>query len=169
MSEEEVKSAAEAEEKNAEQPAAAIIDAAKVEEKVEAPAEQAVTVKQKPVKNTMESIEKNLLESQNNFNKLADFNVGDTVKVYVKIVEGDKQRVQPYIGVVIAIKHGGNRKTFTVRRISYNVAIERVFPYHSPFIEKIEIVRKGRVRRSKLYYLRGRFGRSAVVSEKVSS
>jgi len=120
------------------------------------------------VKNTLENIEKRLLDAQNNTDKIADFNVGDTIKVYVKIVEGDKQRVQPYVGVVIAIKHGGNRKTFMVRRISYNVAIERVFPYHSPFIEKIELVRRGRVRRSKLYYLRGRFGRSAVVSEKVS-
>lgn len=96
-----------------------------------------------------------------------EFNVGDTVRVHVKIVEGDKQRIQPYEGVVLAKKHGGIQKTFMVRRVSQGVAIERVFPFSSPFIEKVEIVRKGRVRRAKLYYLRGRFGRSAVITEKV--
>lgn len=120
------------------------------------------------IKNSIESVEKALLEAQNNFNKFPAFNVGDTVKVYVKIVEGDKTRTQPYEGVVLAMKHGGPRKSFIVRRISFNVSIERVFPMHSPFIEKVEIIRKGRVRRAKLYYLRGRFGRSAVVAEKVS-
>ena len=121
----------------------------------------------KPVKNNISDIEKSLLDEQNNLKKFPEFDVGDTIKVYVKIIEGDKQRLQPYEGVVLAIKHGGPRKTFTVRRISYGVAIERVFPLHSPFIEKIEMVRKGKVRRAKLYYLRGRFGRSAVITEKV--
>jgi large subunit ribosomal protein L19 len=99
--------------------------------------------------------------------RFPEFNVGDTVKVYVWIREGAKQRVQPYEGVVIAMKHGGITKTFTVRRISYEVAVERVFPYYSPYIEKIELVRRGRVRRAKLYYLRGRFGKAAKIREKV--
>ncbi len=123
--------------------------------------------KEKTLKNNLVDIEKALLDEQNNLNKFPEFGVGDTIKVYVKIIEGDKQRLQPYEGVVLAIKHGGARKTFTVRRISYGVAIERVFPLHSPYIEKIEMVRKGKVRRAKLYYLRGRFGRSAVITEKV--
>lgn len=124
-------------------------------------------VKASAKKNTMEAIEKELLESQNNSGKFPEFSVGDTVKVFVKIVEGDKQRLQPFEGTVIAFKHGGPRRSFIVRRISYSVAIERVFPLHSPFLEKVEIIRKGRVRRAKLYYMRGRFGRSAVVTEKV--
>jgi large subunit ribosomal protein L19 len=99
--------------------------------------------------------------------RFTDFAVGDTVRVYVKIVEGDKQRIQPFEGTVLAVKHGGVQKTFMVRRISQGVAIERVFPFSSPFVEKVEVVRKGRVRRAKLYYLRGRFGRSAVITEKV--
>jgi len=130
------------------------------EEKIESPSK-------KKVKNTLEEVEKFLFNEQNNKGKFPDFQVGDTIRVYVKIIEGDKQRIQPYEGTVIADKHGGVRRSFTVRRVSYGVAIERVFPYHSPFIEKVELVRRGRVRRAKLYYLRGRFGRSAVVTEKV--
>ena len=137
-------------------------------EAVAAENKPAETKKVRKSRNTMEMIEKSLLEAQNNSGKFPDFHAGDTVKVFVKIVEGDKTRIQPFEGVVLAIKHGSNRKSFIVRRVSYNVSIERVFPFHSPYIEKIELVRKGRVRRSKLYYLRGRFGRSAVVSEKVS-
>ena len=121
----------------------------------------------KKIKNTMESVEKALLSEQNNAGKFPEFTVGDTIRVNYKIVEGDKQRIQPYEGVVLAMKHGQNRISFTVRRVSYGVAIERVFPFHSPMISSVELVRKGRVRRAKLYYLRGRFGRSAVVSEKV--
>lgn len=119
------------------------------------------------IKNTLESVEKALLAEQSNDGKFPAFSVGDTVRVNVKIVEGDKQRIQPYEGTVLAEKHGSNRKSFTVRRVSYGVAIERVFPFHSPYIESVELVRKGRVRRAKLYYLRGRFGRSAVITEKV--
>ncbi len=121
----------------------------------------------KKVKNSILEIEKSLLAENNNAAKYPVFTAGDTVKVYVKIIEGDKQRIQPYEGVVIAIRHGGARKSFIVRRISYGVAIERVFPFYSTFIQKIELVRKGRVRRAKLYYLRGRFGKSAVITEKV--
>lgn len=119
------------------------------------------------VRNTLDSVEKDLLAQQNNSDKFPAFDAGDTVKVYVKIVEGDKQRIQPFEGTVIAVKHGSNRKTFIVRRVSFGVAIERVFPIHSPFIDQIEVIRKGKVRRAKLYYMRGRFGKSAVVTEKV--
>ena len=94
-------------------------------------------------------------------------NVGDTVKVYVKIKEGDKYRIQIFEGTVIAKKHGGINETFTVRRLSYGVGVERVFPVHSPIIEKVELVRSGKVRRSKLYYIRGRVGKAAKVKEQI--
>lgn len=123
--------------------------------------------KKKKRKITMEEIENELLQKQNNFDKFPEFSVGDTIRVNVKIVEGNKQRIQPYEGTVIAIKHGKGRKTFTVRRVSYGVAIERIFPFHSPVIDSIEVIRKGRVRRAKLYYLGKRYGRSAVITEKV--
>lgn len=120
------------------------------------------------VKNNLAAVEQSILAAANNNGKFPEFNVGDTVRVYVKIIEGEKARIQPYEGTVIAMKHGGIQKTFTVRRISAGVAIERVFPFHSPMLDKLEVIRKGRVRRAKLYYLRGRFGRSAVITEKVS-
>ncbi len=94
-------------------------------------------------------------------------NVGDLVKVHVKISEGDRERIQIFEGTVIAKKHGGVSETFTVRRVSYGVGVERVFPLHSPKIDKVEIVREGKVRRAKLYYLRDRVGRAAKVKEKV--
>ena len=124
-------------------------------------------VAKKVGKISMDQVEKELLEKQNNFGKFPDFSIGDTIRINVKIIEGDKQRIQPYEGTVIAMKHGGNRKTFTVRRISYGVAIERIFPYHSPVIDSIELVRKGKARRAKLYYMRKRYGKSAVLIEKV--
>lgn len=93
------------------------------------------------------------------------FRVGDTVKVHVKIKEGDKERVQVYEGTVIARKGTGLTETFTVRRLAYNVGVERTFPVHSPRLEKIEISRRGRVRRAKLYYLRQRTGKSARIKE----
>jgi|YNPMSStandDraft_1061717.scaffolds.fasta_scaffold01415_6 large subunit ribosomal protein L19 len=120
-----------------------------------------------PKKNNLVDVEKALFSEQNNAEKLPVFNVGDTVRVHVKIKEGDKERIQPYEGVVIMFQNAGIRKSFTVRRVSYGVAIERVFPLHSPYIAKIEVVRRGRVRRAKLTYLRGRFGRSAVLEEKI--
>ena len=95
------------------------------------------------------------------------FSVGDTVKVSVKIKEGDRERIQLFEGTVIAKKHGGICETFTVRRVSYGVGVERVFPLHSPNVEKVEIVREGRVRRSKLYYLRDRVGKAAKVKDQV--
>ena len=95
------------------------------------------------------------------------FEVGDTVRVSVRIKEGDKERIQAFEGTVIAKKHGGIEETFTVRRISYGVGCEKVFPMHSPNVAMIETVRKGKVRRAKLYYLRDRAGKAAKVKEKV--
>ena len=93
------------------------------------------------------------------------FNVGDTVKVHVRITEGDKSRIQVFEGTVIAKKHGGINETFTVRRVAHGCGIERVFPVHSPVVEKVEVVRAGKVRRAKLYYLRNRVGKAAKVKE----
>ena len=95
------------------------------------------------------------------------FEVGDTVRVSVRIKEGDKERIQAFEGTVIAKKHGGIEETVTVRRVSYGVGVEKVFPVHSPSIEKIETVRHGFVRRAKLYFLRERTGKSARIEEKV--
>ena len=94
-------------------------------------------------------------------------NVGDTVKVHVRIKEGDKYRIQIFEGTVIAKKHGGINETFTVRRLSYGCGVERVFPVHSPINEKVELVRSGKVRRSKLYYIRGRVGKASKVKEQI--
>ncbi len=94
-------------------------------------------------------------------------NIGDTVKVHVRIAEGDKSRIQIFEGTVIAKKHGGINETFTVRRVAHGCGIERVFPVHSPVVEKVEIVRSGRVRRAKLYYLRDRVGKAAKVKEAI--
>ena len=93
------------------------------------------------------------------------FRIGDTVKVHYKIIEGKTERVQVFEGIVIAMKRDGIRKTFTVRKISYGVGVERIFPLNSPKIAKIVRVREGRIRRSKLYYLRGRSGKAAKVQE----
>lgn len=97
--------------------------------------------------------------------KPPEINVGDTVRVNVRIKEGERSRVQVFEGTVIAKKHGGIQETFTVRRLSHGVGVERVFPVHSPIVEEVSVVRKGRVRRGKLYYLRGRVGKSARVKE----
>lgn len=102
-----------------------------------------------------------LIESEQLKKDVAAFNVGDTVRVHVKVKEGNRERIQVFEGIVIARKGGGLSETFTVRRISYGVGVERVFPLHSPVIDKIEVVRKGRVRRAKLYYLRKRVGKAA--------
>ena len=93
--------------------------------------------------------------------------VGDTVRVHLKVKEGNRERIQVFEGTVIAKKHGGIHETFTVRRISYGVGVEKVFPLYSPVIEKVETVRRGKVRRAKLYYLRDRLGKAAKVKEKV--
>ena len=94
-------------------------------------------------------------------------NVGDTVRVHVRIKEGDKSRIQVFEGTIIAKKHGGINETFTVRRVAHGCGIERVFPVHSPVVEKVEIVRSGKVRRAKLYYLRSRVGKAAKVKEAI--
>ena len=93
--------------------------------------------------------------------------IGDTVRVHVKVKEGSRERIQVFEGTVIAKKHGGIEETITVRRISYGVGVEKVFPVHSPSIDHIEVVRNGKVRRAKLYYLRGRVGKSAKIKEKL--
>ena len=94
-------------------------------------------------------------------------NIGDTVKVFVKVVEGTRERLQAFEGVVIAKKNGGLRETFTVRRMSFGVGVERTFPIHSTRVDRVEIVRKGHVRRAKLYYLRERTGKAAKIKEKI--
>jgi len=93
------------------------------------------------------------------------FDIGSTVKVYVKIKEGQRERLQVYEGIVIAKKHGGMSETVTVRRVTYGIGVERVFPINSPNIAKVEVVRRGKVRRAKLYYLRDRVGKAAKVKE----
>ena len=114
----------------------------------------------------MNAIIKNIEAAQLKAN-VPSFNVGDTVKVYNRIVEGAKERIQIFEGVVIAKKNGGISETFTVRRVSYGVGTEKIFPLHSPNIEKVVVVRAGKVRRAKLYYLRGMVGKSAKVKEKI--
>ncbi|MDR0910341.1 MAG: 50S ribosomal protein L19 [Spirochaetaceae bacterium] len=97
--------------------------------------------------------------------KVDEFKVGDTVRVHFKIVEGKTERIQVYEGLVIAIKNGKIGRTFTVRKNSYGVGVERVFPLHSPRVVRVEVVRKGRVRRAKLYYIRGKIGKAAKIKE----
>jgi len=105
------------------------------------------------------------LENEQVKEGVESFRIGDTVKVHFKIIEGKTERVQVFEGIVIAMKRDGLKKTFTVRKISYGVGVERVFPLHSPKIAKVVRVREGRVRRAKLYYLRGRTGKAAKVQE----
>ena len=97
---------------------------------------------------------------------MPSFGPGDTVRVHYRIVDGEKERIQVYEGVVIGLKGGRNRSTFTVRKISYGVGVERVFPTHGPRIARVEVARRGRVRRAKLYYLRNLFGKAARIREK---
>jgi large subunit ribosomal protein L19 len=110
--------------------------------------------------NALGSVEKRELRTD-----IPEFGVGDTVKVHVKIKEGDKERIQIFEGVVIARKNGNLRSSFTVRKISFGQGVERIFPLHSPVIDRIEISRKGKVRRAKLYYLRGLKGKAAKIKE----
>lgn len=111
--------------------------------------------------NSMETIEKEQMRMD-----LPDFAVGDTVKVHFKIVEGEKERIQVFEGVVIRKRKGGVGATFTVRKVSYGIGVERIFPSHSPRIEKIEIVNRGRVQRARLYYLRQLRGKAARIKTK---
>ena len=110
--------------------------------------------------NVMEMLEKEQMRGDN-----PDFNTGDTVKVFVRIVEGQKQRIQAFEGIVIRRRRGEIRSSFTVRKISYGVGVEKTFPLHSPSIDRIEVITRGRVRRSRLYYLRGLRGKQARIRE----
>ena len=107
-----------------------------------------------------------MLEKEQMRTDIPDFGPGDTVRVYVKIKEGDKERIQVFEGVVIRKRKGNMGATFTVRKVSYGIGVERIFPLHSPAIEKIEVVKKGKVRRSRLYYLRELKGKAARIKEK---
>ena len=107
------------------------------------------------------------LSSQYMKPELPDVRVGDTVRVHIRIKEGARERIQIFEGTIIARKHGGIGETITVRRVSYGVGCEKVFPLHSPRVADVEVVRRGKVRRAKLYYLRDRFGKSAKIREKV--
>ena len=108
------------------------------------------------------------IEQDNLRNSFPEVSIGDYVKVHLKIKEGARERIQVFEGTVIARKGGGLSETMTVRRVSYGVGVERILPVHSPKIDKIEIVRKGRVRRAKLYYLRDRVGKAAKITEKLT-
>ena len=110
--------------------------------------------------NIIDTIEKEGMRTD-----LLEIAIGDQVKVFVKVVEGNRERLQSYEGIVIAKKNGGIRETFTVRRVTYGVGVERTFPMHSPKIDHIEVVRHGKVRRAKLYYLRERTGKAAKLKE----
>lgn len=105
------------------------------------------------------------IEQEQLKNEVPNFGPGDTVKVHVRIIEGKRERIQVFEGVVLKRQGGGARETFTVRKMSFNVGVERTFPVHSPKIEKIEVTRKGKVRRAKLNYLRGRVGKAAKIKE----
>lgn len=107
------------------------------------------------------------IEAEQLKENLSDFHVGDTVKVYGKIKEGNRERIQVFEGTVLKIQGGGNRTTFTVRKVSNGVGVEKTWPMHSPNVEKVEVVRKGKVRRAKLNYLRDRVGKKAKVKELV--
>ncbi|OIQ09621.1 50S ribosomal protein L19 [Moorella thermoacetica] len=110
--------------------------------------------------NIIETLEKEQLRTD-----IPNFRPGDTVRVHVKVVEGNRERIQIFEGVVIGRRGRGINETFTVRRVSYGVAVERIFPLHSPRLERIEVVRHGKVRRAKLYYLRERVGKAARIKE----
>jgi large subunit ribosomal protein L19 len=97
---------------------------------------------------------------------LGDFNIGDTVKVFVKVVEGDKERIQPFQGAVIGKRGSGTRATFMVRKVSFGVGVEKIFPVCSPSIDRVEIIKRGNVRRAKLYYIRDKKGKAAKIKEK---
>ncbi|HYO14575.1 MAG TPA: 50S ribosomal protein L19 [Thermoanaerobaculia bacterium] len=112
--------------------------------------------------NQLDQVENTYLRND----QVPDFKPGDTVRVHVRVVEGDKQRIQVFQGVVIGRRGGGTRETFTVRKISGSIGVERIFPLHSPNVDKIELVRRGKVRRAKLYYLRNLRGKAARIEER---
>lgn len=106
----------------------------------------------------LEKIEKDYIRTD-----LPSFRVGDTIKLFTKIIEGEKQRIQAFTGIIIAIKNSGTRKTFTVRRVAKGVGVEKIVPFNSPNISKIEVLKTGKVRRSKLYYMRERIGKKSML------
>lgn len=108
----------------------------------------------------------NLVEATQFRDDIPEFSAGDTLNIHVRVVEGEKERIQQFQGVVLACQGSGSRKTFTVRKISNGVGVERIFPLYSPKLAKIEVVRRGKVRRAKLYYLRDRKGKAARIKEK---
>lgn len=116
--------------------------------------------------NIVQQIEKEQVEKLSSERPVPEFGPGDTVKVNVRVVEGTRERIQAYEGVCIARKNDGLNSSFTVRKISYGEGVERVFPLYSPRLDSIEVMRRGKVRRAKLYYLRGRRGKSARIAEK---
>ena len=118
--------------------------------------------------NIIETLENEQIEKLKDGKPIPNFSPGDTVKVHVKVVEGSRERIQVFEGVCIAIKNAGLNSAFTVRKISYGEGVERVFPLHSPRLDKIEVTRHGDVRRAKLYYLRARAGKAARIAEKVT-
>jgi len=107
------------------------------------------------------------LTNEQRKSEVPELNIGDTVRIHNRIKEGNKERIQMFEGTIIAIKGSGISESFTVRRVSYGIGVEKTFPVHSPNVEKVDIIRSGKVRRAKLYYLRGRAGKSAKVKEKV--
>ena len=111
--------------------------------------------------NKLQAMEESYLRTD-----MPEFRPGDTVAVHVRVVEGDKERIQLYQGVVIARRGGGTRETFTVRKVSGGVGVERIFPLHSPILDKVDLLRQGKVRRAKLYYLRSRRGKAARIEER---
>ena len=111
--------------------------------------------------NQLERIQRSLVKKT-----IPSFEIGDTVRVHAKVVEGDKERIQVFEGVVIARKGARNSETFTVRKISYGVGVERIFPVHSPIVTRVDVVRQGKVRRAKLYYLRAKKGRTAKLEDR---
>ena len=112
--------------------------------------------------NQLQDVERQYLRQD----EVPEFRPGDTVRVHVRVVEGDKTRIQVFQGIVIGRKGGGTRETFTVRKISGGVGVERIFPLHSPNVDRLEVVRRGKVRRAKLYYLRGLRGKAARIEER---
>ena len=116
--------------------------------------------------NVLQTLEQEQVKKLVEGRAVPDFRAGDTVRVHVRVVEGDKERIQVFQGVVIGRRGGGTRETFTVRKISGSIGVERIFPLHSPSLNRIEVVRHGKVRRAKLYYLRGLRGKAARIEER---
>jgi len=114
----------------------------------------------------LEDIEKELLQEATKGKEIEEFRPGDTVRVYMRMIEGDKEKIHPFEGVVIAVKGAGIRRTITVRKVIHGYGVERIFPLYSPNLVKLQVLRRGKVRRAKLYYLRGKKGKAAKIKER---